>query len=183
MGVRTFNALSVMRCLAVIGFSATLMSCTASNEAGSDPADAVTTPSGESAAHAGTEEHGVRGTNGDDVLVGTLGRDIIDGRRGTDLIRGRAGDDELIDYTGVGTGRRLDTTRDVFHGGAGDDLIRSSRHDHVYAGSGHDRVYANYVRPGDVIACGPGRDVVALNDEDPGLALTGCERVRIMYAG
>jgi Ca2+-binding RTX toxin-like protein len=182
--VRTFNALSLgLRCVAALGISATLMACTAGSEAGADPADAATTPSGQPAVHVGAGEHQVRGTNGDDVLVGTSRRDIIDGRHGTDVIRGRAGDDELSDYSGVGTGKRLDTTRDAFYGGAGDDLIRSSQLDRVYAGSGDDSVFANYAKPGDVIACGRGHDVVVLNDEDPGLQLTGCERIRILYAG
>jgi Ca2+-binding RTX toxin-like protein len=127
--------------------------------------------------------HRVRGTVGDDVLVGTRGRDIIDGQRGTDVIRGRAGDDELSDSSGVGTGRPLDTTRDTFYGGPGDDLIYSSKHDRVHAGPGDDTVYANYLEPGDGLACGTGRDLVVLNDDDPGLVLTGCETVRVQYAG
>jgi hypothetical protein len=125
----------------------------------------------------------IRGTDGDDVLVGESGRDVIDGRRGTDVIRGRAGNDELSDYTGVGTGRRLDTTSDTFVGGPGDDLIYSSQNDRVYAGSGADSIIANYLNPGDAVACGPGRDIVVLNDDDPGLVLTGCETIRIEYAG
>jgi Ca2+-binding RTX toxin-like protein len=77
----------------------------------------------------------MRGTNGNDRLLGTSGRDIIDGLRGSDVIRGRAGNDELKDYTGVGTGRRLDTS-DAFHGAPSNDLIYSSQHDRVYAGPG-----------------------------------------------
>ncbi len=50
-------------------------------------------------------------------------------------------------------------------------------------GAGDDTIYADYVDRGQVIACGPGRDVVILNDDDPGLVLTGCERVRVQYAG
>jgi hypothetical protein len=144
---------------------------------------AVTTPASDPSAHPGAEEHRIRGTNGDDRLVGTSGRDILDGLRGADTIRGRAGNDELRDYTGVGTGRRLDITPDAFYGGPGDDLIYSSQQDRVYVGTGDDTIYADYVRRGDVIVCSAGRDVVILNDDDPGLVLTGCERVRIEYAG
>jgi hypothetical protein len=143
----------------------------------------VTTPTSEPTAHPGAKEHKIRGTNGDDVLVGTSGRDVIDGQRGSDIIRGRAGDDELSDYTGVGTGKRLDTTPDAFFGGPGDDLIYSSQHDRVHAGPGDDTIYADYLKPGDVIHCGPGWDVVILNDDFPGIVLMGCEKLRVEYAG
>jgi len=111
------------------------------------------------------------------------GPDIINGLRGSDNIRGRAGDDELRDYSGVGTGRRLETTSDAFYGGLGDDLIYSSQHDRVYAGPGDDTIYADYLKPGEVIRCGPGRDVVIENDEFSGIVLLGCERLRVEYAG
>jgi Ca2+-binding RTX toxin-like protein len=143
----------------------------------------VTTPTHEPTAHSGAKAHKVRGTSGDDRRVGTTGRDIIDGLRGSDVIRGRAGDDELRDYTGVGTGRRLDATSDAFYGGPGNDLIYSSQHDHVYAGPGDDTIYADYLTPGDVIHCGPGRDVVIENDDYPGIVLMGCEKPRVEYAG
>lgn len=127
--------------------------------------------------------NGIRGTKGDDRLIGTSGRDVIDGRRGSDIIRGRAGDDVLRDYTGIGTGRRLDTTPDAFVGGSGDDLIHSSQHDRVNAGSGDDTIAASYLVPGDVIRCGPGQDVVVENDDYTGIVLLGCEKVRVRYAG
>lgn len=143
----------------------------------------VTTPTIETNAHSGARAPEVRGTNGDDRLIGTSGRDIIDGLRGSDVIRGRAGDDELRDYSGVGTGRPLDETADAFYGGPGSDLIYSSQHDRVYAGPGDDTIYADYLKPGDVIHCGPGRDVVIENDDWPGIVLRGCEKLRVEYAG
>jgi Ca2+-binding RTX toxin-like protein len=143
----------------------------------------ATTTTSEPTSHAGATEHKMRGTNGDDVLVGTSGRDVINGLRGVDVIRGGAGNDELKDYSGVGTGRRLDATPDAFDGGPGDDLIYSSQHDHVHAGPGDETIYADYLKPGDVIACGPGRDVVITNDVFPGIVLKGCEKLRIEYAG
>jgi Ca2+-binding RTX toxin-like protein len=166
----------------VLGGCSTSASVEPSGSGGASPADG-TTPTSEPTGHAGAKEHKIRGTNGDDVLVGTSGRDVIDGLRGTDIIRGRAGNDELSDDSGVGTGRRIDTTPDAFYGGQGDDEIYSTQHDHVYAGTGDDPVYADYVKRGHVIHCGPGRDVVVLNDDDPGLVLKACERVRIEYAG
>jgi Ca2+-binding RTX toxin-like protein len=123
------------------------------------------------------------GTNGDDNLVGTSGPDVIDGLRGSDIIRGGAGNDELSDYTGFEVGNRLDATRDAFYGGPGNDSIYASQHDRVYAGTGDDQIYANYVKRAQSIACGPGRDMVILNDDDPGLELRGCENVRVAYAG
>jgi hypothetical protein len=140
-------------------------------------------PSSHSPAHAVPTEHRLRGTNGDDVLVGTSGRDLINGLRGSDIIRGRAGDDELRDYSGVGTGEPLDATRDVFYGGSGDDVIYASQHDRVFAGPGDDRIYGDYLKPGDVIHCGPGWDVVTTNDDFPGIVLRGCEKLRVEYAG
>ena len=152
-----------------------------------DPSDAITsdaiTSGNEPTSHARAQAHKMRGTDGDDELVGGSGRDIIDGLRGTDILRGGAGNDELSDYTGVGTGRRLDTTPDTFYGGPGDDLIHSGHNDRVHAGPGNDRVVANYLERGDVVACGPGWDVVVLNDDDPGIVQTGCETVRIRHAG
>jgi Ca2+-binding RTX toxin-like protein len=143
----------------------------------------VRTPTTTPTSRARAETHRMRGTNGNDVLVGTSGRDLMNGLRGIDSIRGRGGDDELRDYTGVGTGRRLVTTPDGYYGGAGDDVIYSSRHDHVHAGPGDDTVHADYLAPGDVIVCGPGRDVVITNDVFPGILLRGCEQLRIEYAG
>lgn len=142
----------------------------------------VTRPTSQPTTHP-EAAHRMRGTNGDDRIVGTSGPDAINGLRGADVIRGAAGDDVLRDYSGVGTGRPLDTTRDLFYGGPGDDLIYASRHDRVSGGPGDDTIYADYVDRGQVIACGPGRDVVILNDDDPGLVLSGCERVRVQYAG
>ena len=154
--------------------TALLSACSSSPPPPPDPdrAAALTSPA-----------HRVQATNGDDVLVGGPGPDVIDGRRGSDVIRGRAGDDELLDPSGVGTGRPLDTSRDAFHGGPGDDLIHASHRDRVHAGPGDDRILANYLERGDVVDCGPGRDVVVLNDDDPGIAQTGCETVRVQYAG
>jgi hypothetical protein len=148
-----------------------------------EPAAEVTTAQSTSTAHPPIREHRVRGTNGDDRLVGTPGRDLMDGLRGTDTIRGRAGDDELRDHSGVGSGRRLDPTRDFFDGGPGDDVIFASQRDRVRAGPGDDTVYADYLEPGVVISCGRGRDVVITNDDLPGVVLRGCEKLRVAYAG
>ena len=75
----------------------------------------------------------------------------------------------MSDVTGVGTGRRLDTTTDAFFGGPGDDLIYSSQHDRVHAVPGDDRIDANYLKPEDVVPGGPGQDVVIESDEIRGL--------------
>ncbi len=76
------------------------------------PRDVVTTPTSQPPARP-EAEHRMRGTDGDDRIVGTSGRDAINGLRGADVIRGGAGDDVLRDYSGVGTGRPLDTSRDA----------------------------------------------------------------------
>lgn len=90
----------------------------------------------------------------------------------------------MRDYTGVGTGAPvIDSTSDAFYGGPGDDLIYSSHHDHVHAGPGNDTIFADYLGPGDVISCGPGRDVVIENDDFAGIVLRGCEKLRVEYAG
>jgi|tagenome__1003787_1003787.scaffolds.fasta_scaffold19450284_2 hypothetical protein len=46
----------------------------------------------------------------------------------------------LRDDSGVGTWRLLDTSRDVFNGGQGDDLIYASQHDCESGGSGDDTI-------------------------------------------
>lgn len=150
---------------------------------GDSPAVVVTTFTSGPHPDAVADMNKIRGTMGDDRLLGASGRDLIDGRRGSDIIRGRAGDDVLKDYTGIGTGRRLDTTPDAFYGGPGDDLIYSSQHDRVNAGPGDDTIVAYYLVSGDVIRCGPGRDVVVENDDYTGIVLRGCEKVRVRYAG
>jgi hypothetical protein len=151
----------------------------------SSSAGVATTPTSHPTAHPTAKAHEMRGTNGNDRLIGTSGGDIINGLRGSDIIRGGAGDDVLRDYTGVGRGVAVpDATSDAFYGGPGDDVIYASQHDHVYAGPGDDTIYADYLfQPGQVIHCGPGRDVVIENDDYPSVVLRGCEKLRVEYAG
>lgn len=150
-------------------------------------ASGVTTPPPTSCptAYQTAKAHHIRGTNGNDRLVGMSGRDIINGLRGSDTIRGGAGNDVLRDYTGVGKGVAVpDATSDAFYGGPGDDVIYASQNDHVSAGPGDDTIYADYLfQPGQVIHCGPGRDVVIENDHYPSVVLRGCEKLRVEYAG
>ena len=151
----------------------------------SSSASVATTPTSHPTTHPTAKAHQIRGTNGNDRLIGTSGRDIINGLRGSDVIRGRAGDDALRDYTGVDHGgATLDSTSDAFYGGPADDVIYASQNDHVYAGPGDDTIYADYLfQRGQVIRCGPGRDVVIENDDYPGIVLRGCEKLRVEYAG
>lgn len=156
-----------------------------SESVGSPSADVATTATSQPTARPSANANRMRGTNGNDRIIGTSGRDIINGLRGSDIIRGGAGDDVLRDYTGVGTGVAVtDATSDIFGGGLGDDVIYASQQDHVYAGPGGDTIYADYLfQPGQVIYCGPGRDVVIVNDDFPGIVYRGCERLRVEYAG
>jgi hypothetical protein len=50
-------------------------------------------------------------------------------------------------------------------------------------GQADDTIYADYLKPGDVIHFGTGHDVVIENDDYPGIVLRGCEKLRIEYAG
>ncbi|MFL6005050.1 MAG: Ig-like domain-containing protein [Gaiellaceae bacterium] len=87
------------------------------------------------------------GTSGRDVLRGTARRDTLRGLGGNDVLYGLGGNDLLVGGAG----------RDRFSGGAGNDVLRADD------------------RQRDVVACGPGRDVVYADRFDR--IARDCERV------
>jgi hypothetical protein len=95
------------------------------------------------------------GGRGEDVLVGGRFRDGLDGGPGPDLLVGGRRFDELAGGRGS----------DQIAGGFGPDAI--------FAGPGDDRVRATDPK-GDLIRCGPGRDVAYVGSRDE---TTGCEQV------
>jgi hypothetical protein len=95
------------------------------------------------------------GGPGEDVLLGGRFRDLLDGGPGADLAVG---------------GRRFD---EIVGGGGRDQLVGGFGPDAIFAGPGNDRIRATD-RKGDVIRCGPGRDVAYISHRDE---TTGCERV------
>lgn len=79
------------------------------------------------------------GGAGDDRMIGTNGRNHLSGGAGDDSLSGGRGDDQL-------------------DGGRGLDRVRAGRGNDEVAGSGDfNRLFPE---PGDLIRCGPGRDIV-----------------------
>ena len=144
----------------------------------------------------------IRGTRNPDRLIGTAGDDSIFGRGGADRIYGMAGndyvdgdanDDRLHGGDGDDTiaGRK---GHDTIWGDAGNDRITGDRgRDRILGGAGNDTIYGNYdadtieggsgndrinvVHGGnDVVACGPGSDVVFADPRDR--VAGDCESVR-----
>lgn len=89
------------------------------------------------------------GLGGADRLDGGVGNDQLAGGHGNDTLTGRAGNDRLVGGPG----------RDTHHGGPGNDNIRSRDG-----------------RAGELVSCGPGRDVVVADSRDRVAA--DCEVVR-----
>ena len=87
-----------------------------------------------------------KGSSRPDHLSGTATGDVLYGYGGNDEIDGLAGDD-------------------LINGGAGADVLSG--------GAGNDRIAAADGTQ-DVVRCGPGRDIVTADMEDP---LSGCEVV------
>lgn len=97
------------------------------------------------------------GTPYDDELCGRLGSDRISGLERNDLLWGGAGNDVLV-------------------GGSGDDRIYGGRgRDQLSGGAGRDLLAARDRQPGDLIACGPGRDRAVVDRRDR--VARDCERV------
>ena len=144
----------------------------------------------------------IRGTPGDDRLIGTSGIDSIFGRDGNDRLFGR-GDDDYVDgedgsdelHGGPGddilAGRK---GSDTVYGDEGDDRITGDRgSDRIFGGAGRDTIFGNFDPdridggPGDdrinvvhgandIVACGPGNDIVFADASD-GVS-KDCESVR-----
>jgi Tol biopolymer transport system component len=97
------------------------------------------------------------GTPFDDELCGRLGPDRISGLDRNDLLWGGASNDILV-------------------GGSGDDKLYGGRgRDQLSGGAGRDLLAARDRQPGDVIACGPGRDRAVVDRRDR--VAKDCERV------
>jgi Ca2+-binding RTX toxin-like protein len=139
----------------------------------------------------------------DDRLDGTAKRDILRGKQGNDRLFGYAGDDNLIGGTGddrlkggpggddlVGGGGNdrivagFDDVRDYALGLIGDDVIYVWGNDEADGGEGDDLIFATYPSAGMRVDCGPGEDVLILNEEPgPAVGIAGCETVRVQSAG
>ena len=88
--------------------------------------------------------YGIDGTDGADVIDGTPYDDWVRTAHGADTVRTFGGDDFV-------NGAGVDTGRDVFWFGAGDDSVRviDGAVDVVHCGAGYDRVTAEEI---DVVA-------------------------------
>jgi Ca2+-binding RTX toxin-like protein len=134
------------------------------------------------------------GGHGDDRLVGDERGNYLAGGPGRDVLLGERGDDEIfVDeeqrLNRVGTRRTPDVAsggpgEDVIFGNAGPNrLVGGAGLDAIVAGPGNDVIIARD-SSADLPHCGPGRDLVVLdeldffsNDPDP------CERVRRTVPG
>ena len=75
-----------------------------------------------------TEEHILKGGNGDDVLLGGRGYDLLEGGNGDDRLLGGAGNDHLRGGRG----------NDVLFGGTGHDTLDGGKgHDVLHHGQQH----------------------------------------------
>jgi hypothetical protein len=107
----------------------------------------------------------LNGGDGDDVLVGSAGNDALNGQRGDDSLDGGTGLDRLSGGDG----------EDSLVGGTGNDRLSAGRgNDVVRGGSGTDTVNVRDRRPGDVVSCGSGSDVVVADRGD--VVSRDCER-------
>jgi hypothetical protein len=114
------------------------------------------------------------GGDGNDVLNGGGGDDVLGGGPGDDTLNGQGGDDSLDGGTGADrlSGGEGD---DALVGGAGNDRLTGGRgNDVVRGGSGTDTVNVRDHKPGDVVSCGSGADVVAADRGD--IVSRDCER-------
>jgi hypothetical protein len=115
------------------------------------------------------------GRGGDDTLIGGPGRDYLEGNAGADVLRGQADNDVLDGGNGPdqlfgGKGN------DLLRGGQGADFLRGQAgKDILEGGAGPDELRANDGERGDVLICGPGRDVAIIDAGD--IARADCETV------
>jgi hypothetical protein len=107
------------------------------------------------------------GKDGPDEIRGLGGSDYVEGGLGGDFIYGGPGDDEL-----EGAGRDFenghghyfrfspkDLSKNVLHGGPGDDLIEGgSAHDRIVGGKGSDAI--GFSPGSEIVHGGPGEDKV-----------------------
>jgi Ca2+-binding RTX toxin-like protein len=124
----------------------------------------------------------IEGLADDDVLHGGEGRDLLGDQTGDDKLYGGGGSDEIFSFPG----------NDIIHGGDGGDLIFEGRGNNIlYGGGGDDFIQATAInpdRPGsedrtprerDLIFCGSGRDVVAVDPGNVDFVAPDCEKVLI----
>jgi Ca2+-binding RTX toxin-like protein len=89
--------------------------------------DIIRAGKGRDTVFAGAGDDVVHGGAGDDALFGGLGDDTLDGGAGADLVLGGWGADTAIfnlSENGRASSGRGRDDRDVYHGGAGEDLLR-----------------------------------------------------------
>ena len=115
------------------------------------------------------------GSPHDDILRGGAGSEVLEGHAGRDVIDGGGGDDRIDGGAG----------NDVLGGGAGADRLVGARgNDRLSGGGGSDRIApgasGNDDRAGafETVACGGGRDFVALPDRGD-LLERDCEQVTV----
>jgi len=104
---------------------------------------------GSSVTVVGSEHDDVlRGTDGDDKVLAELGNDVIKTAGGNDNVDGGPGHNVI--HTGAGNdGVYADPREDRgrtsnrVHAGAGDDLLRFDRNDHVHGGTGKDLLWGD----------------------------------------
>lgn len=98
------------------------------------------------------------GGSGSDTMTGDNGPDYIASGAGNDKLFGKGGNDSLQGQAGA----------DRIDGGPGRDKM--------YGGPGGDRINARDGKPGDLLNCGPGRDVALINRGD---TTRGCEVIKV----
>jgi Ca2+-binding RTX toxin-like protein len=114
------------------------------------------------------------GGDGNDVLNGGDGDDVLGGGPGDDRLNGQLGDDSLDGGTGADRLSGGDGDDSLVGGSGGDRLTAGRGNDVARAGAGADTVNVRDHKPGDVVSCGSGRDVVVADRGD--LVSRDCER-------
>lgn len=111
-----------------------------------------------------------------DVVVGGAYEDFLNGGDGDDVLIGRRGDDDLYGDFGSVVPRLNQRGADTLRGGRGEDFVGDGfdvGRDKLLGGRGPDDVLAADFSIDARIDCGPGRDTVDKDRNDP--RATDCE--------
>jgi Ca2+-binding RTX toxin-like protein len=144
---------------------------------GFDRSESMSGKGGADTIYGRAHSDGVYGDNGSDKLYGNTANDYVVGGAGSDKLYGG----ENADSIWVAKGKPgPDFSDDYVHGGSGKDQIRSASDgpstdythrgvDRIYGDSGDDYISVAWNDgPGDsakdIVACGPGHDVVLFNE-------------------
>jgi hypothetical protein len=150
--------------------------------------DRVSGGRGNDCIDAGRGKDVAEGGGGHDSLLGRSASDILNGGSGRDMVRGGTGNDRQDGGSGADRmfgdqGRdRLsgDLGNDRIWGGTGKDFINGGNgRVRLFGGKGNDEVNGSTAGPAARINCGPGRDVVRVNQNERRRARS-CERLLVI---